>query len=679
MRRKKLKVPGRTLRGVCIGLCLAVSMFVSVPRLNGRILELSVEEYRDKVYASWLAQCVGNIYGLPHECRYIGAPGPDTFPLGYRETRRLKEANGAFSDDDTDIEYMVLLAMEKFGIEPTYGQLAGEWMLHVRDRVWLANRAAVAAMRYGFTPPVTGMKTYNPHWFQIDPQLVNEIWAVTAPGMVRYAAEKSAWAAAVMDDDWGMEPTIHYGAMYAAAFFENNVQKLIDIGSAALPPGSRFAATVKDMKALHRKYPNDWKAARVEMARKYYLQEPADTRTIWNANLNGACGILALLYGGGDFQRTLDLACSIGFDADNQAATMAGLIGVIQGTRAIPREWLFPFPELGWKEPFNDRYKNLSRADLPDGSLKRMALGTAEMGEKIILKYGGEKIVKKGREYYRINAEAAFVAPLEFPGCPLPRIEIGTPVRYPFIVTGGKGPCGWALLEGKWPEGLQFEDGLLTGTAQSPGVYPVLLQVGRGGQSARREFTLVVRGRNLAPSAARVLANIRRTDATSLDSMYITVGRTLFTDDVEAIRDGKTTGNGATFYSIDGTDDPKTDFYGYEWEEPQTLGLLAYHNGSIEETGGWFRSIRVEYRDARGFWRPVEDLVCEPEIPTGAQPYDKANFVEYLLAFKPVKATAVRLFGEAGHETPWTGKQRYFTSITELGVYGPLPGYERLK
>jgi hypothetical protein len=638
-----------------------------------------VEEYRDKVYASWLAQCVGNIYGLPHECRYIDNPGPDKFPLGYHETRRLKEADGAFSDDDTDIEYMYLLAMEKFGIEPTYAQLAGDWMRHVRNRVWLANRAAVAAMRYGFTPPVTGMKEYNPHWFQIDPQLVNEIWAVTAPGMVRYASEKSAWAARIMDDDWGIEPTVHYGAMYAAAFFESDVRKLIDIGLKALPSGSRFAKTVEDMKALNRKYPNDWKAARSEMAEKYYLREPEETRTIWNANLNGACGILALLYGNGDFQRTLDLACSIGFDADNQAATMAGLIGVIRGTQAVPREWLFPFPELGWKEPFNDRYHNVSRADLPDGSLKRMAASTAEMGEKIILKYGGEKVVKNGREFYRINSEAAFVAPLEFPGCPLPRIESGVPVRYSFLVSGGTAPFQWELLEGKWPEGLQFKDGLLTGTAESPGVYPVTLQAGHGAQSVRRGFMLVVRGRNLAPSAVRVLANLQRTDAASRDSMYITVGRTLFTDHVEAIRDGKITGDGSTFYSIDNRDCPKTDWYGYEWAEPQTLGLLAYHNGSVEETGGWFRSVHVEYRDGRGFWRPVEGLVCSPEIPTDAQPYDKAHFVEILLAFKPVQATAVRLSGEAGHETPWTGKQRYFTSITELGVYGPLPGYERLK
>ena len=74
----------------------------------------------------------------------------------------MKQLNGAFSDDDTDIEYMYLLAMEKHGIEPTYAQLAEFWLHHVRREVWLANRAAVGAMRYGYTPPWTGMKAVNP-------------------------------------------------------------------------------------------------------------------------------------------------------------------------------------------------------------------------------------------------------------------------------------------------------------------------------------------------------------------------------------------------------------------------------------------------------------------------------------------------------------------------------------
>lgn len=94
-----------------------------------------------------MGQIIGNIYGLPHENAYIDEPGPDTFPYGYGDiAEHLRTINGAFSDDDTDFEYMYLLAMKKYGPEPNYRELTGSWLYHVRDRVWLANRAALAAM-----------------------------------------------------------------------------------------------------------------------------------------------------------------------------------------------------------------------------------------------------------------------------------------------------------------------------------------------------------------------------------------------------------------------------------------------------------------------------------------------------------------------------------------------------
>jgi hypothetical protein len=225
-------------------------------------------------------------------------PGPENWPYGYtKNLEKLKKYGGAFSDDDTDVEYMYVLQMEKYGPEPSYANLRDAWMYHIRDRVWLANRGALGLMHFGYTPPFTGDKNLNPHWYQIDPQLINEVWAVTAPGMVKYAASKSDWVARITSDSWGVEPTVHYGAMYAAAFFEKDIRKLIQIGLQQLPPDSRYAGTVRDMIALHDKYPSDWKAARQEMADKYYVKEPDMTRTIWNANLNGACAILAMLYG----------------------------------------------------------------------------------------------------------------------------------------------------------------------------------------------------------------------------------------------------------------------------------------------------------------------------------------------------------------------------------------------
>ena len=666
----------RNLKILFIG--LAISLFYAGCGEKADYVKISVEEYKGKVYSSWLAQIIGNIYGLPHENKYVDEPGPDAFPYGYgKNIERLKESNGAFSDDDTDIEYIYLLTMGKYGPEPTYAQIKEAWMHHIQRRVWLANRAALGAMHFGYTPPVTGMKDYNPHWFQIDPQLINEIWAVISPGMIKYAASKSAWAGRVTNDGWGIEPTIHYGAMYAAAFFESDVNKLIDIGTAALPRGSRFAKTVEDMKVLYKKYPNDWRKARADMAQMYYYNEPIDTKTIWNANLNGAAGILALLYGQGDFQKTLDLSCAMGFDADNQAATMAGLLGVALGIKGLPEDLLYPIE--GWDLPFNDFYQNVTRFDMPDASLKDMADQMVIQAEKIILKYGGKKITENGTDYYLINTNAEFVAPMEFPGAPLPDIEVGKMTDYSFYISGGKAPFKWSLKSGQLPEGISLENGKLIGTATKGGIYPVEVQFESEGKTASNTFNLIVRAPNLAATAKKILSNVQETDTTVRDAMWLTVGRSLYAPSVTVINDGVRLGNGSTFYSITADIDKQIDYYGYEWDSVKNIGLLGYHTGSMEESGGWFTSLNVEYLDQSGKWKSVEDLHILPALLPNEEPFNKAHFVEYLLAFKPVETKMIRMIGDAGAAKHWRNKSYHFTSITELTVHGPLPGYQDLK
>lgn len=679
----------------CLLAAFAAWLLIGVAPAQAQAPEMksiSADEYEAKVYASWIGQIIGNIYGLPHENQHVDKPGADRFPYGYEienpdpddfehgygsRLPHVREVDGAFSDDDTDIEYMYLLAMEKHGPEPTYAQLADAWMHHVRSRVWLANRAALGAMHFGFQPPVTGMREYNPHWFQIDPQLVNEIWAVTAPGMVDYAVQKSAWAARITNDDWGIEPTMFYGAMYAAAFFESDARELIEIAIDAMPEGSYFVETVQEMKRLHERHPDDWQAAWYEMARIYYLEDEPDTRTIWNANLNGAASILALLYGNNDFQRTLDLACALGFDADNQAASMAGLMGLALGIEGIPEELLYPVD--GWTEPFNDFYKNETRHDMPDASLKDMARRMALQGEAILLKHGGRVVERGDGTYYEINPEAIFTPPLELPRAPIPYLEVGQPADVEIIVSGADAPVGWEVASGKLPAGLSLENGRLTGTPQAPGVQRVGIRARQGDQIAEHVYQLVVRPQNLASDADEVLAAVRQTDTAVRDSMWLTVGASLYADDVDVIRDGTMLGNGSTFYSIDGSSEPRTDFYGYAWSEPRSVGLVGFHTGSMEENGGWFTSLGVEYRDDAGAWQPVKDLVLTPDLIPGNEPYDKPHFVEYLLAFEPVNTTAIRIVGNAGGGDHWFSDRAYFTSITELTVHGELPDRAQLR
>ncbi|MGE5570839.1 MAG: ADP-ribosylglycohydrolase family protein [Rhodospirillales bacterium] len=634
---------------------------------------ISAAEYQDKVYASWLGQCIGNIYGLPHENRYIDEPGPDSIRNHYADLNRLQKADGCFSDDDTDFEYMYLHGMEKFGPEPRYKDIASLWKHHVRTGVWIANRAALALMHYGYTPPVTGVRGINEHWFQIDPQLINEIWAVTAPGMVRYAAQKSLWAARITADEWGVEPTVHYGAMYAAAFFERDVNKLIDIGTRALPEGSRFARTVEDMKALYRKYPNDWRKARAEMAQKYYVQEPAETKTIWNANLNGAAGILALLYGQGDFQKTLDLACTIGFDADNQAATMAGLLAVVHGTKGLPRELLFPLSDRNWKEPFNDTYKNYTRYGLPDGRLTDMARRTAALGEKLILAHGGRKITENGVAYYVINPDAQFKPPFEVPVGPAPVIEAGKQVKHSFTTVGAEAPVKWTLASGKLPAGLTFKGGVLSGSTTTAGVFPITIEARSGRDSDRISFPLIVRTANLALTASEILAPPVPERAEGGNQRREPAPR----PDPEVLRDGSVMGARAELRGTVRRGETGRPQFGYRWAEPQLIGVVSFCPGPAQDEG-WYRTLAVEYEDESGAWRPVKDFRAYPALPTvGRNEYDKANGVEYMLTFAPVRTKAIRIGGEV---VVGEGRARERSvSLTELRVYAPLPNAEQLK
>jgi len=633
--------------------------------------KITVRELRDKIAAEWIGQMIGNIYGLPHEGKYINAPGPETWPYGYTKNMdKLKKYDGAFSDDDTDVEYMYLLQMMKFGVDPSYGQLREAWMYHIRDRVWLANRAALGLMHFGYTPPFTGSKTLNPHWFQIDPQLINEIWGVTAPGMINYAASKSDWAARITSDDWGVEPTIFYGAMYSAAYFEKDINKLIEIGIKALPANGRFTATAREMIALHAKYPNDWKAARKDMAQKYYIDEPDMTKTIWNANLNGACAVLAMLYGGGDFQHTLDLSCAMGFDADNQAATVAGLMGVIYGMKGLPENLYLPVD--GWKMPFNDKYINITRYDLPDGKISEMIDQTLKAAIDLVVSKGGKLSGKPGNQVLTINTEAVFNPPVEFCIGPLPIMEIGKPIDYNFYTEANK-IYNWSMIAGKLPVGLTFTKGKLTGIPTTPGYSKITLQLDNGKEKITHDFNLLVRGTNFAPTADTILANVRQLNEKVLDSCWYTFGKSMYAKNVEVINDGKIDGPGSVFYSLAAKAKiPKVDYYGYGWKTPQKISMMALHTGCLEEFGGWFTSLNVQYLNDAGKWTPVENTSITPPLPETDIVFFQPHFAEYVISFDPVETKAIRIIGDAKIQDHWnkyTKQVSGFTSITELSVY----------
>lgn len=617
--------------------------------------QISAKAYKQAVYASWLGQIVGNTYGLCYEFKYIEEAGPDSFPYGYTWTLDLlKEHAGAFSDDDTDIEYMYLTQMEKNGIEPTYLDLAQAWQYHVRRKVWCANRVALTLMNAGHFPPVTGSKQFNPQWMQIDPQLVNEIWAVTSPGMINYAVAKSEFAARITNDDFGLEPTLHYAAMYSAAFFEKDINKLIETGNSVLKKDSKFRKAVEFVKELHKKYPQNWQKARKQVVEKYYLHEEFNKHAwpVVDAVLNGALGVMSLLYGQGDFQKTLDYACAFGMDADNQAATMCGLLGIVNGLDSIPENLLFPVKELNWKEPFNNSYKMITREGLSDETISGLTERTVKQAEKIILAKGGEIIEKKGEKFYKINTNAQFKAPFELNQFPDFAVEVNTRFSYP-IYTGLQAEEVELSLQGNVPEGLKIENGNLSGTPTKVGKYLFSLSAKSGKETQSQSIKMRVLNKNIAKTASRVLFNENATDK-----------------NIEIIRNGKTD---KTYYSIRKSVEQEIDHYGYIWTNEQTISALIYNCGVPHEYGGWFTSFAVQYQKTDGNWEKVNRLQLYPEMNLENNQWLKPNFVDYLISFEPVKTKGIRIIGMSGGiekdaANAHLGMQ-YYTAISELKVF----------
>lgn len=387
---------------------------------------ISQKELRTKIEGYWLGQLVGNYMGFPFEFVYNEQPAPvfidryynatDSLTIKMNHTDRRGNVNifadalcGAWSDDDTDIEFVTLHAVESYGLDLNYQEITEVWKKHINRFIWVSNRKARDLMEEGLVAPETGKKENNPYWFAIDPQLVNEIWSVFYPGMVDQAVSRAAWGARITSDDWGTHPTMFYAALYSAAFFERDIEKLYDIGMSYIPETSPFYKGLEDVKGWYKQHA-DWRVTR-DLIKKNYLEYPSKVEDPWyhqvSAMVNGLCGAMAILYGKGDFIRTTGIAVTAGFDCDNQAATCAGFIGVLQGASCIPRALTH---EVGfsesWEEPFNNQYINYSRDELPNLTyISDLIDRILVVAEQAIVENGGVIQEKNGRITYRIKVK----------------------------------------------------------------------------------------------------------------------------------------------------------------------------------------------------------------------------------------------------------------------------------
>jgi hypothetical protein len=370
-------------------------------------VEVSGEELLDRIRGGWVGMLIGGIEGLKHEFKYNERPReslPD-FPL-------LPE--GARSDDDNDFELTHLYFMDKEGtLKIPYDRIVAIWKANMNKGIWVANKNARELMDKGIVPPATGdPKNNKAASFNLSGQFCVEAYGMISPGMPQAAADLGIYYAHIAVSGEPIQATQFWTALISLnAFHEGPLEEVIQEAAQAADPQSAMAEVVRDALKVRRENPEDWKAARKVFYDKWLVERK------WNGNAtptNGGMTLLALLYGKGDFYKSLQYAMALGLDADCNAATVGAVLGVRMGYRKIAA-----LP--GFKMP--DTYKNLTRPELPkEMKVSEQAELFLRVCERVILEHGGRKTVVDGKPGYRVLLqEPKLLEPLP------PKPAAGTP------------------------------------------------------------------------------------------------------------------------------------------------------------------------------------------------------------------------------------------------------------
>ena len=288
-------------------------------------MNLNIDKLRDKIYACWLGKNIGGTIGGPYEGsrELLNSSGFTTPP------------NQALPNDDLDLQLLWLKAVEDYGIGQLDERLLGEYWVSFITGQWNEYGIAKLNLADGLISPLSG--NYRNDWKNSNGAWIRtEIWACMMPACPNCASRYAKMDAMV--DHGAGEGTyaaIFVAAMQSAAFAENNIRTLIEIGLTKIPENCRTARAIKLAVKCY-DGGETWQSARNAI-----LNEVKDIGDGWfEAPGNVAYVIIGLLYGNGDFKNSVLTALNCGDDTDCTAATVGATLGILGGTAALPQDWV---------------------------------------------------------------------------------------------------------------------------------------------------------------------------------------------------------------------------------------------------------------------------------------------------------------------------------------------------
>lgn len=287
------------------------------------MISLNREELKDKIHACWIGKNIGGTMGTPYE--------------GKKEMQDISgfnsEKGAPLPNDDLDLQLVFLLAMEEYGPWQMSPAVLAEYWLTMITPNWNEYGIGKSNARAGWLPPMSG-EINNETWRHSNGAWIrSEIWACLAPGYPEIAC-RYAFMDASVDHGYseGSYAEIFTAALESMAFAGGTPREMIDRALTFLPEDCRVYRCVKRITELYDKGVS-W-----QDAREITVDENKDLGW-FQAPGNLAFVTIGLLYGEGDFKKSMIYAIDCGDDTDCTGATVGAILGILNGTKGIPKDW----------------------------------------------------------------------------------------------------------------------------------------------------------------------------------------------------------------------------------------------------------------------------------------------------------------------------------------------------
>lgn len=308
-------------------------------------------DYRRRVYAGWVGKCIGVRFGAPIENwsyeEIAQALGEVTDYLPLPEGKLFKP------DDDTAFPMILIRALMDWGPDVSARQF-GETMLNYlaeeRGTLWWGGygvsteHTAYINLANGIPAPLSGSALLNGTSLaeQIGGQIFSDLWGLVAPDDVERAAHYAELATSISHDGAAIHGSRFIAALASAAFSFDTVEALIGTALTVIPPDSEYARVVRAMMAYHAQHDGAWRDAFLHLKTNWgYDKYSGVVPIIPNAGII----VLALLYGDGDFSKTIEIGNMCGWDTDCNVGNLGAIMGVAVGLEGIESRWRIPMAD----------------------------------------------------------------------------------------------------------------------------------------------------------------------------------------------------------------------------------------------------------------------------------------------------------------------------------------------